>query len=333
MKLSLRFILLCLLLALLPLLPAAKTGDEEASPAPPLSDKEARAKAKAEAKAKAKADKAAARKAAQEAAQQAAQEAADKAEQSESNGTATDRATELGVEPAKLSDDEQLIADMLDPQMYERLRDDWAAAGNATAFCDSGNITILSVPTSLNVYLVRQDQIPGALNDDGEPASVEDVVFRAEQLYGQTPLTLALPPADYVLALKPQGREGGFDGGCVRKAERDVITGTLRHTYHLYPLSRASEYQLFVSSFITPETSDSDILAGLPEPWTFQLPEEQLAEALVQASNVPLQLQGRVALDLNRYGLTFFNDGQRDWLIKLGLRGASIELQQFPVKY
>ncbi|MCC7476882.1 hypothetical protein IT575_00360 [bacterium] len=235
---------------------------------------------------------------------------------------------------AGLDASQQAIAEMLDDQLYERLSSDWAAVGNAEPFCSADNLSIISVPSGLNVYLVRQDAIPGALNDDGEPASVEDVVFRAEQLYGKTPLTLPLPTGDYVLALRPDGRESGFDGGCVRKAQRDVVTGTLRHTYHLYPFARAAgEYQLFVSSFIDPETPDSEVLAGLAEPWSFHLPEEQLAAAVGQATGAPEALFGRIAMDLNRYGLAFYSDGRRDWLVKLALRGASFELKQWPVEY
>ncbi len=229
---------------------------------------------------------------------------------------------------------QQAIAEMLDQQLFQRLSQDWSGAGNSTVFCDSGNVTIISVPSGLNVYLVRQDQIPGALNDDGEPASVEDVVFRAEQLYGQTPLTLPLPAGDYVLALKPSGRDSGFDGGCVRKAERDVITGALRHTYHLYPFTRSSgEYQLFTASFVSPDTSDTDMLSGLAEPWSFHLPEEELVAAIGQVCNAPAPLQGRIAMDLNRFGLAFYNDGRQDWLVKLGLRGSSFELRQWAVRY
>lgn len=197
---------------------------------------------------------------------------------------------------------------------------------------DGGNVTILSVPEGYALYLAAVGEIQGA-EQGGAEVTVEDVVFTESHYLGTTPLTVALPRGDYVLAARATMRQGGFDGGCVMKTTFDVITGGRRHAYHLYPLRKqAGQYQCFVANFAPGELKVEDVGEALAVRGTFAVPEGDLIGRLGRDTHAPADELERLARRLNQLGVAFYRAGGSEFLIKLGLAGNDYEIKEWPVE-
>ena len=226
------------------------------------------------------------------------------------------------------------VEDLLAPGLLAELESKWAATQpGRTTLTDPGNVTILTLTDGFPVYLAAVEDIRSAENPEGGSAAVEDVVFTAGYAVGIAPLTIALPPGEYVLAVRATKRLDGFDGDCVRKVTKDVITGGLRHQYHLYPLRKnAGEYQCFVANFTGPGTTDERIGKNIFRRGTFNINQEQLTADLAMSTNVPAEKQQSAARRLNQIGVAFYSSNGNDFLVKISLVGNSYKLEEWIVE-
>lgn len=226
------------------------------------------------------------------------------------------------------------IARVLDPALLKTLRE---AAGplprENSGVTGPDKLAVLSVPAGREVYIAAVAEIRQAKNADGSEAAVEDVVFTTDHYYGDTPVTVTMPSGDYVLAVRSYGKINGFDGACVRKTTTDVITGGVRHSYHLYPIrKREGEYQLFVANF-SDGGLDQDAALKLPKGQkTFAFDPATIAADLAAATNIPEEDRPALAAKLNDLGVAFFEADGAQYLVKLTLLGAKYKIDEWPVE-
>ncbi len=226
------------------------------------------------------------------------------------------------------------IAKVLDPDLLELLRKNYGAQPRG----DSGvtgpdKLTVLSVPEGCEVYLAAVGEIRDAKTPEGGEPAVEDVVFTDAHYLGEAPVTVSLPAGDYVLAMRAYGKINGFDGGCVRKSTTDVITGGVRHSYHLYPVrKREGEYQLFVANFAADSADQASPLKRPKGPGTFVFDPAQIVADLAGSTNVPQDEQASLAQRLNETGLAFYGPAEARYLVKLTLLGAKYRIEEWPVE-
>jgi hypothetical protein len=220
------------------------------------------------------------------------------------------------------------------PGLYDELAAQWGPVRrNEPLFTDPGNVTILSLPPGCVVYLAPVADIRAAGQQGGVDVPVEDIVFQQERLLGTTPLTIKLPPAEYVLALRAPARLAGFDGGCVRKQTMDVITGGKRHAYHLYPLrKRAGQYMLFMANFSTPEYLVKGVDLALRECGVFAVGQAAMVELLAQYSSAPEEQREAIAQQLIELGVAYYDLGGQTMLVKATLIGEGLRLDEWVVE-
>jgi hypothetical protein len=226
------------------------------------------------------------------------------------------------------------IARLLDPDLLQALRQ---AAGplprGNTGITGPDKLAVLSVPAGCEVYIAAVAEIRQAKTPDGGESAVEDVVFTQDHFYGETPLTVTMPSGDYVLAVRSYGKINGFDGACVRKTTTDVITGGVRHSYHLYPIrKREGEYQLFVANF-NDGGLDNDTALKLPKAQkTFAFDPAAIAADLAASTNVPEEQRPALAAKLNDLGVAFYEANGAQYLVKLTLLGVKYKIDEWPVE-
>ena len=224
-------------------------------------------------------------------------------------------------------------ADLLDPDLLLILERLWGPVrADEPEVTDGSNVTVLSVPEGYAVYSAAVGEISGD-PEAGPELAVEDVVFTDEHFLGTTPLTMVVPHGDHVLAVRATSRQDGFDGGCVRKTTRDVITGGRRHAYHLYPLrKREGQYQCFIACFVGPRATPEEVGLDLAERGTYAVPEDELIARLAASSGVSADDRERVARRLNQLGLAFYDAGHTQYIIKLVLVGNDYQLLEWAVE-
>jgi hypothetical protein len=226
------------------------------------------------------------------------------------------------------------IARVLDPSLLRTLRETAGPLprGNS-GVTGPDKLSVLSVPAGCEVYVAAVAEIRQAKTANGGEAAVEDVVFTPEHFYGETPVTLTMLSGDYVLAVRSYGKINGFDGGCVRKTTTDVITGGVRHSYHLYPIrKREGEYQLFVANFSN-SGLDKDAALKLPKAQkTFAFDPSVIALDLAAATNVPEEERPALAAKLNDLGIAFYEANGAQYLVKLTLLGAKYKIDEWLVE-
>jgi hypothetical protein len=226
-----------------------------------------------------------------------------------------------------------MAADLLDPDLLELLTEMWGPVEpTGPLVTDGGNVTVLAVPESCAVYIASVSEIEAA-GDSGGQSTVEAVVFNDEHYVGNTPLTVAVPSGQHVLAVRSTARRNGFDGGCVRKTTYDVITGGRRHAYHLYPLTKKTgQYQCFVANFARLDEKPSDSLLDLARRGTFAVPLGDLAARLASTPMVGQDDLERVATQLNQVGVSLFRKNGAEYLVKLIVLGNDYLLLDWPVE-
>jgi hypothetical protein len=226
------------------------------------------------------------------------------------------------------------IARVLDPELLKLLRENYGPHPRT----DSGvtgpdKLAILSAPEGCEVYLAAVSEIREAKTSAGGEPAVEDVVFTDEHYIGEAPVTVALPAGDYVLAMRAYGKLNGFDGGCVRKSTTDVITGGVRHSYHLYPIrKREGEYQLFVANFAVDSADQATPIKRAKAPGIFTFEPALIIAELAASTNVPQAEQDGIAQRLNKDGLAFYGSSDARYLVKLTLLGAKFHIEEWPVE-
>ena len=153
------------------------------------------------------------------------------------------------------------------------------------------------------------------------------------QYFGTTPLTVRLPPGEYVLAIRATARQDGFDGNCKRKWERDPITGGKRFGYHLYALRKhRGEYICFVANFTDPDTKPSAIGTELQERGTYNIPLDELVNELATTTGVPDRDLVDVAETLNLLGIAYYEVNQQYNLLKLTINGNTYRIDEWSVQ-
>lgn len=226
-------------------------------------------------------------------------------------------------------------ADCFDTDLLELLSAQWGPVGKRDpGVTDPGNITVLSVPEGLAVYLADMSDL-NSMNRAGEPVgpSMEEVVFTDKYFLGQTPLTAAVPPGNYTLAIRAGTRLVGFDGGCISKTTSDIITGGTRHTYHLYPLEKRSTlYQCFVANFAPADATADQLGLDLYKRGAFAFSEPLLVDKLSAETNAPVEERERLARRLNQLGVAFYSLADAEYLVKLSLTGNEPLLTEWRVE-
>jgi hypothetical protein len=226
------------------------------------------------------------------------------------------------------------IAHLLNPELVQALR---TAAGplprGDSGILGADKFAVLSVPTGREIYIASVADIRQAKTADGGEAAVEDVVFTPDHYYGETPVTVTMLSGDYVLAVRSYGKINGFDGACVRKTTTDVITGGVRHSYHLYPIrKREGEYQLFIANFGDGGQA-GDPAVKLPKAQkTFAFDPLVIAADLATSTNVPEEQRPAVAAKLNDMGVAFYEANGAQYLVKLTLLGTKYKIDEWPVE-
>lgn len=226
------------------------------------------------------------------------------------------------------------IARLLDPSLLQTLRE---VAGplprGDSGITGADKLAIISVPAGREVYIASVADIRQAKNADGSEAAVEDVVFTQDHYYGETPVTVTMLSGDYVLAVRSYGKINGFDGACVRKTTTDVITGGVRHSYHLYPIrKREGEYQLFIANFDDGAPTNDPAIKLPKAQKTFAFDPAAIAADLAASTNVPEEQRPAVAAKLNDLGVAFYETNGAQYLVKLTLLGAKYKIDEWPVE-
>lgn len=226
------------------------------------------------------------------------------------------------------------IARLLDPDLLAQLTANFGPRPRG----DSGitgpdKLSVVSVPDGCEVYLAAVGEIRDAATPEGTEPAVEDVVFTVEHYLGEAPLTVAIPSGDYVLALRAYGKLSGFDGGCVRKSTTDIITGGVRHSYHLYPVrKREGEYQLFIANFALDGESQPAPVKRPKPAGVYSIDPATLVAELAASTNVPLDERAEVARQLIASGVAFYGPAEARYLVKLTLLGINLRLEEWAVE-
>jgi nucleoid-associated protein YgaU len=226
------------------------------------------------------------------------------------------------------------IAEVIDPGLLAELREQYGPTRRGDpGVTGPDNLTVVTVPGGCEVFIAPIADVREARNPDGSEAAVESVVFTADRLLGEAPLTVQLDAGEYVLAVRTYGRVDGFDGSCVRKTMADQITGGVRYTYHLMSLrKREGEYQLYVANFkpAAPEANKAAKPSSTSGVFRFEL--AALAADLANSTNVPEEQREAIAERLNRNGAAFYGVGGAQYLVKLTLLGAKYHIDEWPVE-
>lgn len=197
-------------------------------------------------------------------------------------------------------------------------------------FASGDNLTILSVPDGFAVYIASVDDIQSS---GGADPVVEEALFQPGNLLGNTPLTVETAPGDYVVGLRALRRGDGFDGGCVRKTNRDAITGGAGRSYHLYGITkRPGKYLCLLANFAADGAKPEELgdLAG--GSGLFQATPNELTALLADRTHVPEDQMARVGPALLRTGRAFYNVSGTPYYCRLGIEGAELTLQEWPVE-
>lgn len=230
------------------------------------------------------------------------------------------------------------VARLLDPDFLATLRVNFGAVPRGdSGVTGADKLCITSLPEGCEVYIASVSEIRESRTPDGVEAAVEDVVFTDAHFVGEAPLCKLLPAGDYVLAVRAYGKINGFDavgkGACVSKTTTDIITGGLRHAYHLYPVrKREGEFQLLVVNFSRDESTLDPAARSPKGSGLFNLDLSTLAADLVTTTNVPEDQRAKVAAKLNEQGAAFYETDGTQYFVKLTLLGVSYRIEEWPVE-
>ena len=263
----------------------------------------------------------------------AAQTAKDTAPEQQPAAPPAEPAEENPAEQKVVQEKPVDIASFFSPALAVQLAEQFSPVKKKQpGFTGPDNMTILTIPTGGMVYLASVNEIKAAANPDGTPATVEQVVFSADHQAGTAPLTVTLVAGDYVVAVRCPARYSGFDGDSVRKTTTDIITGGMRHCYHLYTVrKKVGEYTCFPANFSDETILTESALNTQARQGTYRFPEEQLLQLLADSTGVPEEDRQSVAETLNRLGASFYGEPGSRYLVKLLIQGTEPVVKEWLV--